>query len=430
MATEDSAVSRPSKTNCTTDRSKAETADERLSLVAQWWKQKNRIVDSFVAEMPARAARPVSVQENTKLRDEAVMEKYDSGFRSRSWSLVMNEFLNWYNGYRHAHLKFVNPEGETVRTQMPNSHQPRYGSKYYARLKALERQMVEEFDNPFTAMLTFSASSRNENGGWRCPADHLRDVVSTWRPDRGRGVYHAVRDALGGKDWCYSAVIEKHKSCYGHVHVAVFVDGEISESDFHAAMDRHVKLCDSAHRDAHNYFHEKKEKRPISVKKVSPKKNANADEVDSDAVNNLGSYLGEYIGAYGDELFNRPTEEIAFRAVAWATGSQMVRFSTRANELIRADCGDDGDNMLDRVPHFDVRPDDDGDGGSVMVDANGKWDLKSVCRIDRDGEEDFAVKHQGVIFEEIDGAESLDPPKQCSPKPPQPPAGQVELSRY
>lgn len=50
-------------------------------------------------------------------------------------------------------------------------------------------------------------------------ADHVRDVVSSWRPNRGRGVYHAVRDALDGKNWEYCTVVEKHRNGYGHAHV-------------------------------------------------------------------------------------------------------------------------------------------------------------------------------------------------------------------
>lgn len=94
-------------------------------------------------------------------------------------------------------------------------------------------------------MLTLSGSSRNGNGGWRCPADHLRDVVNSFRPSKGRGVYHALYDALHGYHWEYALVVEHQKTGYRHVHVAIFVDGEITESDFRPAIDAHsvpVKL--------------------------------------------------------------------------------------------------------------------------------------------------------------------------------------------
>lgn len=233
------------------------------------------------------------------------MEKAGSGggYRSRTWLAVLN-------GYRDANLVFKDPSGQEVRVPLENSHQPRYGDRYYARLKAFERQVVKDFENPYSVMLTFSGSSRNANGGWRCPADHLRDVVSSWRPDCGRGVYHALRDALSNRRWEYAIVVEKHQSGYGHVHCAVFVDGEVEESAFHSAIDAHIRQCDIAGRAAHDYESADVSNRPISVKKIRPY----SDEEDS--ISNLGSYVGSYIGAYGKPLFERGLDELIFRVAA------------------------------------------------------------------------------------------------------------------
>lgn len=92
------------------------------------------------------------------------------------------------------HLRFRDPDGKLVRSNMPNSHQPGYGDIYYARLKALERQVFEQFENPHIALLTFTGSTKNRNGGWRCSADHLRDVVdpfgSNVRPALHRTLSH------------------------------------------------------------------------------------------------------------------------------------------------------------------------------------------------------------------------------------------------
>ncbi|MFB6137532.1 MAG: hypothetical protein ABEJ42_04225, partial [Halobacteriaceae archaeon] len=329
--------SRPSKTNCTSGGSGAEPSESDLSR-SYWWRRKNEIVEEFIEEYGARAARPVSVRGGTNLREECTRLKNGDGDerRSKTWFAVLNEFLDWYNDYRHAHLVFNDPDGETVRGQMPNSHQPRYGDRYYARLKALERQMLQRYSNLSVALLTLTGSSKNDNGGWRCPADHLRDVINSWRPDRGRGVYHALRDSLSDREWEYALVVEKHQSGYGHVHVAVFVDGELEESDFHSAIDAHLRHCDIAHRDAHDYYSEDLEERPISVSEVNP-----ALEPDQygehDMIGNIGSYIGEYIGAHGEPLFDRGVDELAFRAACWATGTQMVRFSNGANEMIDDD---------------------------------------------------------------------------------------------
>ena len=164
-------------------------------------------------------------------------------------------------------------------------------------------------------------------------ADHLRDVVESWRPDRGRGVYHKPRTVLDGKRWEYALVVETHRSGYGHVHCAVFVDGEVEESEFHSVIYTHLRKCEIAGWKAHDYHSPNEDDRPISVKRINP----NADDVD--AITNLGSYIGEYIGAYGEELFDRDLDELIFRAAAWASGTQIVRFSKGANEMIKRDRG-------------------------------------------------------------------------------------------
>ena len=416
------AASRPSKTNC------KQGAKERLNQRGKWWREKNRIVDRFIDEMGGRAARPISVREGTKLREECTTERHNGGHRSKSWSSVLREFLGWYNDYRHAHLVFRSPEGDTVRSQMRNSHQPSYGNRYYARIKALERQMVAEYDDLHVAMLTLTGSNRNANGGWRCPADHLRDVVDSWRPKDGSGVYHALRYALEGYDWEYALVVEKHKSGYGHIHVAVFVDGHVTEQKFHSSIDAHLRVCEIAHRDAHNYYHPDPSVRPISVRSVNTRLEPAeyADSMNNDPnkpIGNLGSYIGEYIGAYGEELFKRNIGELIFRAACWATSTQIVRFSAGANALI-----DEELNHSDTQPRrsesdlknssFDsCDPHTEADS-KYLRNIESNWSLKGVGRVDGAGEATFDIAVRGVVYEEIDGAEHLDPPNSQPPDRP------------
>jgi hypothetical protein len=189
----------PSKTNCTSEVREPETDESVFEDLSpdECWQRKNEIVDRFVEERPGRAARPISVRGGTKLRDESAQEKYtgeedEKRYRSKTWSSVLNEFLDWYNGYRDVELVYASPDGEEVRSDMENSHMPHYGDRYDARTKAFECQIVWEYDDPDSVMLTFSGSSKNANGGWRCPADHLRDVIESRRLKRGRGVYHVL----------------------------------------------------------------------------------------------------------------------------------------------------------------------------------------------------------------------------------------------
>lgn len=149
-------------------------------------------------------------------------------------------------------------------------------------------------------------------------------------------MYHTLRTVLKGKEWEYALVVEKHRSGYGHVHCAVFVDGAVTEAEFRPVIDAHLRKCEIAGADAHDYHSPNEDDRPISVKRIDP----TAGEAEQgEAVANLGSYIGEYIGAYGEALFDRGLDELIFRAAAWATGTQIVRFSKGANELIERDRG-------------------------------------------------------------------------------------------
>jgi hypothetical protein len=389
----------------------------------KWWKKKNTLVDEFLEEYSQRAMRPVAVRESALLREEALSEKHgedDEAYRARNWSSVLREFLTWYNDYRWMHLRFRDPDGNLVRSNMPNSHQPGYGDIYYARLKALERQVLEQFENPHIALLTFTGSTKNGNGGWRCPADHLRDVVDPF----GSNVRPALHRALSHVDqWEYAKVLEHHKSGYGHMHVAVFVDGEVSEADFRPAIDAHLQHCEIAHRDAHDYYAEETEARPISVNSLDTDLDPEDYDDAEDVIGNLASYVAEYIGSHGKELFDRSIGELMFRAASWATGTQRVTFSPGANELIEEDRDveelESGD--LDEVPprwkpgieSADIEAaasDPECSASDLMDNPEQGWQLDGVGIVDDDGESRFEVKHSGVEYGTIEGAEHLDPP--------------------
>jgi len=414
-------ASRPSKTNPSAPNSEAEPSEsaDRLSKRTRWWKRKNALAKQFIDDHEA-AHRPVSVVESTTLREDASRGTPDEGFRSKTWSTVLREFLGWYNDYRWMHLRFRDPEGELVRAPMRNSHMPSYGDVYYAKLKALERTVIEEFEDPHVVMLTLTGSTRNGNGGPRCPADHLRDVVDPFSSN----VRPALHRSLDVDRWEYAKVLEHHTSGYGHMHVAVFVDGAVSEEDFRPAIDAHLRNCEIAHRDAHDYHHPDPEKRPISVNRIDPEVDPNADDVE--AVSNLGSYISEYIGSHGEELFDRDLSELAFRAACWATGTQRVTFSPGANELIETELPTDDDGDVIEIPaRFrrdvtveeleEAAADPDRSVGEYIEGGPEGWSLDGIGTVDEDGESRHDIENAGVSYVEIDGAEHIDPP---NPQPP------------
>ena len=340
-------------------------------------------------EVPSEAGlRPLSVEAGRQLRDEAVHDVTD-GPQARPVYAVISEWRDWYHGYLNAHIEYEGPEGQTARKRLENSYQPEYGKRYYAKLKDFERATEREYEDLTTVMLTLTASNENAEGGPRCPADHMRDIMDGY--DAARKQLHK---ALSGRNWEYARVWEPHESGYGHLHLAVFVeeegDGEIVEpGDFEAAMRSHVDNCGPAGWDAH---------RP----------DGNAVSINRD-VNNLGTYISEYIGVFGEDALERPMHQQMFYATCWATGTRRVDFSNGAHEMMarerfRRETG--------------LRPEDRGesssDTGAAQSGAEdseaGGWAARSICTVNGRQPSYSDPTTGGVDTTAIDGREGADPP--------------------
>jgi hypothetical protein len=344
------------------------------------------------ADLPdGTGLRPLSVEPERRLRDEAVHELTD-GAQARPWYAVLSEWRDWYSGYLRSNIEFEGPDGETVRTELENSYMPKYGKRYYAKLKDFERGVAREFEGMTTAMLTLTASHRNAEGGWRCPADHMRDIMDGY--DAARKQLH---QALSGRKWEYARVWEPHADGYGHLHIAVFVEddgGDLDADTFAPVMRSHVENCGPAGSKAHD-----PEGSAVSVR---------------DDVENLGSYISEYIGIFGDETLNRPMTEQMFYAVTWATNTRRVDFSNGAQDLMaqeqfRRETGlrpeDRGGRALER---WKETGDPEGDTGPDV----GGWEVSSICTV-RNRSPDYADPTTGgVETTAIEGRSGVDPPPQ------------------
>jgi hypothetical protein len=335
--------------------------------------------------------RPVSTEPGRKLRDEAVLDVSD-GAQARPWYSVVEAWRDWYHGYLGSHIEFENSEGEVARTELENSYMPKYGKRYYAKLKDFERGVQREFEGMTTVMLTFTASHRNAEGGWRCPADHMRDIMDGY--DAARKQLHQV---LSGRKWEYARVWEPHADGYGHLHLAVFVeDGgelDLEAGRFEPVMRSHVENCDPAGSEAHRV---EGDDAAVSV---------------NDNVENLGSYISEYIGIFGDETLSRPMAEQMFYAVTWATNTRRVDFSNGAQEIMnrqqtrrefRRDTG--GLEPEDSVEAFEEWQEEQEDG----LDA--EWVAESICTVSHKSPEYADPTSGGVETTEIVGRPGVDPP--------------------
>jgi hypothetical protein len=342
------------------------------------------------SDLPGNTAlRPLSVEPGRALREECTLDLSD-GEQSRPWYAVVNEWREWYDDYRSMHIEYER-DGETVRSRLENSYQPRYGKRYYAKLKDLERGVSRRWSDLVTVMLTFTASTENAEGAPRCPADHMRDVAGGWRTARKQ-----LYQVLDGVNWEYARVWEPHKSGYGHLHVAVFVEAaDLEAREFRPVMESHTRACESAGSEAHTV------ENAVSV---------------NDEIENLGTYISEYIGVFGEEPTERRVEEQMFYAVTWATQTRRVDFSNGANDIISdeqsrretglrpEDRGEAGTNTSTTQTAESDAEASEGEGGS-------EWAVSSICTV-RAGSPDYADPSTGgADTRRIEGRPGMDPPK-------------------
>lgn len=365
----DGSSSRPSKNN----RQEGSEGGERLKFLEP-------------RDLPGDTGlRPLSVAENRPLRDEAVLELAD-GAQARPWYAVVNEWREWFTDYKQMHVEYEGPDGEIHRTGLENSYQPEYGKRYYARLKDLERGIERSYEDVTTVMLTFSASTLNAKEQPRCPADHMREIADGW--DTARKQLH---QALSGENWEYAKVWEPHSGGtrgpggYGHLHAAIFVETEdVDPERFRGVLESYQERCAPAGEEAHTV--------------------ENAVSVNNE-VENLGSYISEYIGIFGKETLKRPMKEQMFYAVTWATQTRRLDFSNGAQDIIS------GEQFRRETG---LRPEDRGEGGTATAtdesDESGGWQVDSICTV-RQGSPNYADPTTGgVEMTAIEGRSGVDPP--------------------
>lgn len=339
----------------------------------------------------------LTARSGTRLRESCAIESDDRPGEHRSAYLLdaISAWREWIRDYRDAHLRFERDD-ETVRVPLENSFTPSYGDRYYARFKGLEREFVRLADDPHTAMLTFSGSTENADGGHRCPVDHLTDVLDPWAAGVKQEL-HRVMDDLG-HHWEYARILEPHGSGYGHVHVALYIDGEVSAEDFAPVLSKHVEKCQIAASDAHTI------ENAVSVSRVDPDADPTAED---GPISNLGTYLCEYLGTYGDDPLDQPDEQQMFNTVVWAANRRRLAFSNGAQELIA------NDRRRRRREDTGTRPEDRGevviDPEAETIETPDEWCVRLV-RVDPGGPEEYPAAGGSVDLETITADTGHDPP--------------------
>jgi hypothetical protein len=139
----------------------------------------------------------------------------------------------------------------------------------------------------------------------------------------------------------------------------------------------------------------------------------------SHSVENLGSYISEYIGSYGERATEREMHEQQFYAVTWATNTRRVEFSNGAQELIR-------DEQFRR--ETGLRPEDRGGDndndaevreGAEWLESDGaddepEWDVRRLCAVHSRSPQYSDPTAGGSRSITVEARSGVDPPRELN----------------
>jgi len=265
-------------------------------------------------------------RDGVEIRDDCAVEGYSGKHVSLKLPDCVEAFRRWYIDYEDKYLTFENQKnGEKQKVPCTNAYTPEYTERQYARFSDLERGLKDEYGHRLhTALLSLTASN-TEN--LIPPVDHLHDLEESYD-----AVRRALSRVLDGYDWEYCAILEPHQSGYTHIHIAVFVDGKVTEKNFHPVIDAHVRNCPRAERAAHDYSSFEPDERPISVFHSGRRDTDRTPELE-----NLSAYLSEYLGNYGNSPLDADATTQLFYTVMWSLNKQRIRPSNGAQQYMQLD---------------------------------------------------------------------------------------------
>lgn len=385
-----------------------------------------RIAREFVKDaeedLEGRILRAVAASGDTRLRREAVRERrgQPGSYRAKELAGVMQRFLSWFLEQDDLELQFP---GFTVKAGSSYDEDAARGR--YGELSDYERGAYdvcrESGSDLYTALYGLTASHKNANGKYRCPADFWQEMIGAWSnhvrqeqqrvfdefgadrydPDadyqrRSAIGYVLDGDPTAGRWWEYARIVEPQKSGYPHVHVAIATNFEIAVEDFEPVIERHVEETPSANWAAHDMYADDPHERCVSVNRVDPE-----TEDRDDAVGNLASYLSSYLSEFSDdeegdeeytEMLDRSAHEVMFASIQWATGSRKIDFSNGAHSL------------KDRG--YDLRPDE-----YKPPESDGTSDPPTTVKNMETGEEHAILEAGSVEMVSVEARPGYDPEK-------------------
>lgn len=346
--------------------------DEDASLPTAPWLPLSNRADRDIRRESVQRARLTS-KGGQRLRKDVLIEEDDGTISPVMWDVARLRWQHWYDDSRDTKTVVENEDGEQVGFRQPNRFTPEYRERLYARAQGLERGLRERWGNLLhTTMITLTGSSTRSDGSWRCPVDHLEELLSSWE-----AVRRALSRVLEGRDWEYLTVIEPHQSGYAHVHIGVFTKGPVVEEQFEDVVDAHLRNCEIAEEPAHRICPDDPDDDGcVDVRRVGIRGRSSGE------IENLGAYLASYVaGDYESEATEQDESVQRFYSLMWATGRQWFRPSNGAQEFMQTDLDEDDDEWSGEWSLVGIAPDGDLDDVIEVDPEEARGSVYSETRI-------------------------------------------------
>ena len=218
------------------------------------------------------------------------------------------------------------------------------------------------YENPHIALITTSASSVPA-GEHVPPVEHTEMRRSSWN-----SCYDTLRNTMRslGLDWQYERRSEPHTGkrgeyginrCYGHDHIILVVDGDVSPGDLRPVVEKHVEECDWAGAQAHDLDVEDWDAAPstgdCSCDSGCSRCVGTVEIKDPDELENVAAYVADYCSIDPLDLHERSTEYVMWAAMVTAGNFKTQSRSDAAGWASTADAckqrfeSDQSDQVVD-----------------------------------------------------------------------------------
>ena len=343
-----------------------------------------RVSESY-AKYPDRCSLPLTDRHGTTLRREYTRERWES-WQSEAVdeiddevtgeSLVERSAITWGEAVERMLENHEETRRTTVNLEKGRPGDPEYAEfsidavtrwfesyqkKYYAQMEGWLRELTGGmrpsggksdgiFDDPYICLLSTSASSVPD-GSHVPPVDHIEVRRSSW----SNYVYQTLRNQMNrlgfdSSEWQYDRRSEPHTGkrgnyginrCYGHDHVVLVVDGDVSKADLRPVIEKHVEKCEWAGPDAHDLDIADWDAAPstsdCSCKSGCDNCVGTVEIKKPEELENVAAYVADYVSIDPLDLHERSEEYLMWAASVTAANAKTQSRSDAAGWAATAD---------------------------------------------------------------------------------------------